>query len=709
MNKIYMKTYKIALIVLEICTIYCFVISVFGKKAVYDYKSYILVIGILVYIGIVCLFYYKCRNFSNKMLKYFIIVLLSMYLILTLVFGLRIKSERPTDIFNLHNAAISYLRTGEIQDIDYFAHYPYQLNYTYLLIFVYKIGCFFGITDYRTSGTIFGTILLFFSAVLTYKVANKVKDKYLGVCALFVFVTNPIFWIYSSYYYTDLIGMLLFLLIINISLYVYANKNQNINILLCLLLGFIILIGYKFRATVAIAGIAILVLSIGIFGKINKKMYISYFIAVGLGCLIALVWKRSIDSYFGIELDQDKQFPIVHWVMMGLSEERKGRWSGSLWGYTNSFATYEEKFGANVEAIKKSLLDMGVLGLIRLIFDKLAMMWSDGMTALTINFETSVHYGTLYEYTIGNSRAVTCYYTQIIRSSMLICTIPYLFYEMKNKLGKKSVLAVTFLGFMVFYFFWEVHEKYVLMFLPILIIMATYGIGKMVELFEKWQTLILKFTSGEYIICKIKFYEILKKIYLVVCIITILLYICCWNNVVIKTDRKYNKVVYQSNSSDSISIGHAAIRQTFLTKQDFNSIYIKFLNDNVPKEQQYSFALYNDSNDCIYKEDFIANDINNDTYHVFDFDDIHVKGYHEFYFEIVAYDEYKETLKIRNAGNDYSDYYARGSCLVSDEFKGDLTFRVYYVETVGYYSKSFYIIMAFIVILMEIAVYKSIK
>ena len=178
---------------------------------------------------------------------------------------------------------------------------------------------------------------------------------------------------------------------------------------------------------------------------------------------------------------------------------------------------------------------------------------------------------------------------------------------------------------------------------------------------------------------------------------------------VIRTAKKYNYVVYQSSSSDSVNIGQVAIRQTFLTNQDFNSIYIKFLNDDVPKEQRYSFALYDDSNDCIYKEVFVANDISNDTYHVFDFDDIHVNEYHEFYFELVACDEYRETIKIRSAGNSDADYYARGKCLVSDECKGDLTFRVYYVETVGYYPKSFYIIMAFIVILIEVIVYKSIN
>ena len=223
MSKVYESIYKMVLIILVICTVYCFVISVFGKKQVYDYNAYILIMGIIVYIGIICVLYQKCKELTDKKLNYIIIAMLASYFMLTLIFGLRIKSERPADIFNLHNAAISYLNTGEIQNIDYFYNYPYQLNYTYILIAVYKMGSLLGIEDFRTSGTLFGTLLLFFSAILVWKITEIIKDKSLGVMVLFIYVTNPIFWIYSSYYYTDLMGMLCILLIIYIALYI--NKN----------------------------------------------------------------------------------------------------------------------------------------------------------------------------------------------------------------------------------------------------------------------------------------------------------------------------------------------------------------------------------------------------------------------------------------------------------------------------------------------------
>lgn len=704
MSKVYESIYKMVLIILVICTVYCFVISVFGKKQVYDYNAYILIMGIIVYIGIICVLYQKCKELTDKKLNYIIIAMLASYFMLTLIFGLRIKSERPADIFNLHNAAISYLNTGEIQNIDYFYNYPYQLNYTYILIAVYKMGSLLGIEDFRTSGTLFGTLLLFFSAILVWKITEIIKDKSLGVMVLFIYVTNPIFWIYSSYYYTDLMGMLCILLIIYIALYINKNIASNLNYLLSFVLGFIIFSGYKFRATVIIGGIAVFALGIVKINKTKEKIIYYNIVAMVIGMIIAILVHKGIDSYFGLELDKNKQFPIVHWIMMGLSEESNGRWSGELWNYTNSFPTYNEKFLADIEAINQSLSEMGVLGIIKLLFTKLTIMWTDGMTALIINFETSVHYGDLYEYTIGNKNAFMCYATQIMRGSLLICLVPYLFYEIKQKFSRKSILAVTLFGCMLFYLIWEVHEKYVLMFLPLLMIMAAFGLDVIIKLYSNFHKIVIINENRNYMIFKINIFHGITNIQGGVLIATIILSVFSWNSMVIKTEKKYDYVVYQSNSSGSIGIRDDVVKQTFVTDLDFNAVYIRFLNDNVPKEQQYTFSLYDDSGVCVYQEKFSADDIENDTYHSFNFDTVHVDAYHEFSFDIVADAEYENTIDVCIAGNNYSDLYGRGKCSILGGENGDMTFRVYNVRTEGYYSKVFYISIVVLLILMEIGI-----
>lgn len=187
-------------------------------------------------------------------------------------------------------------------------------------------------------------------------------------------------------------------------------------------------------------------------------------------------------------------------------------------------------------------------------------------------------------------------------------------------------------------------------------------------------------------------------------IATIILSVFSWNSMVIKTEKKYDYVVYQSNSSGSIGIRDDVVKQTFVTDLDFNAVYIRFLNDNVPKEQQYTFSLYDDSGVCVYQEKFSADDIENDTYHSFNFDTVHVDAYHEFSFDIVADAEYENTIDVCIAGNNYSDLYGRGKCSILGGENGDMTFRVYNVRTEGYYSKVFYISIVVLLILMEIGI-----
>lgn len=710
MTKLCMKLYKMILIILVFSTIYCSVITIFGAKTTYAYEPLILFIGIYFYICIVCFVYQQCQKCSDKHIACLIVFMLSIYLFLTLVFGLRIKSERPVDIFNLHNAAISYLRTGQIANVDYFSTYPYQLNFAYLLILIYKFADLAGIVDYRTVGTLFGALLLFFSAILTYKIAEKVKDKYMGIAALFVFITNPIFWIYSSYYYTDLTGMLFLLLTIYIALCINSRTVENTSIWLCILLGALVTIGYKFRATVAIGGIAVLGLGIIKFipnCKAERIKLIKYFVAFLIGCILALICWNLIDSYFAVELDKDKKFPIVHWIMMGLTEESSGKWSSKCWNYTNSFPTYEEKLSGNISAIKSSLSEMGILRLLKLLLNKLVTTWSDGMTALIVNFKTSVHYGPLYEYTIGNKSVITCYATQIMRGSLLISVIPFIFYELKNIFNKKSILTITFFGYMLFYCFWEVHEKYVFMFLPLLIVMAVYGIHLLTEMLRNFKEIAIT-GKNEYKITKDKIYKYITKVCTVFIIATLFIWIFSWESMVVEPEKKYNFVVYQSSTTDQINVADSTVKQTFLTNTGFNGILIKFLNNDVPSDQEYTFSLFNDSNTLLYKEIFQANDIKNNVYHAFCFDEVKVTEYHEFSFEVEANNHYSNTLTICSAGNSYSDYYSRGICSVSDEEKGDLTFRVYNIETVGYYPKLFYVIILIAVLLIEGSVYFSI-
>lgn len=51
----------------------------------------------------------------------------------------------------------------------------------------------------RTAGTLLGIGLFWLSSVLLYAIVEKIKNNKVALLALFMFMTNPLFYFYSSY------------------------------------------------------------------------------------------------------------------------------------------------------------------------------------------------------------------------------------------------------------------------------------------------------------------------------------------------------------------------------------------------------------------------------------------------------------------------------------------------------------------------------
>lgn len=204
------------------------------------------------------------------------------------------------------------------------------------------------------------------------------------------------------------------------------------------------------------------------------------------------------------------------------------------------------------------------------------------------------------------------------------------------------------------------------MFLPVLVIVAVNGIGFVLEWFQDFRELTLsgkeECSADRSIVCKI-----LRNISLGVLVITVMLYATYWNDMTVRQDRKYNIIVYQSSATGSVEVENHAVRQYFRASTEFNGVYVKYINDGVPKNQEYTFAMYDDNNTCLYLENFTAGDIAHEVYHAYWFDTVVVEGEHEFFFEIKAAQNYEDSIKICSAGNAYSDYYAGGWCRVGSD------------------------------------------
>ena len=74
----------------------------------------------------------------------------------------------------------------------------------------------------------------------------------------------------------------------------------------------------------------------------------------------------------------NQQFPVVHWVMMGMNEKSKGGFNRNDRRYTSSFPTKEQKRKADIARLKQRVKKMGPVGLAKHFGNKMMRVWAMG-------------------------------------------------------------------------------------------------------------------------------------------------------------------------------------------------------------------------------------------------------------------------------------------------------------------------------------------
>ena len=248
-------------------------------------------------------------------------------------------------------------------------------------------------------------------------------------------VMNPIFYLYTSYFYTDTLCMPfavigLYLLIKSIK----TNNTRN-KIILGILSGLTFLIGLKVR-------IVVIILLIAAFAYIliNKKVIkkITIYISVFLGLIVGVLGFKVVESNFEIKLDENAAFPITHWLMMGLNEEYTGGYNSKDHDLTFNEPTYEDKKEANIKEIKTRLSELGPIGLIKLEGMKIARTWSSGNYGVYAKLNNTSDGSGIYEYLggYGNTNIFLKYTLQILKTyiSFMILLGVYQIFRKKERI-----------------------------------------------------------------------------------------------------------------------------------------------------------------------------------------------------------------------------------------------------------------------------------
>mgnify|MGYP001860453589 FL=1 len=665
MNKFFSISYKVIIAILIVLFSYITLVSAFYGL---DQNLFpiIVIIGTIITFFLFKFIYKQIQKLSSKKIKIIAIIISILFFIGLLLVGLLLPISSVTDLSHI----IEYVnRMFSLDSLtitgSYFSKYTNQVP---LLIFAYfftKIGSIFGCTNVVLMGTIFNALFMSIMAFFIYLTGKELKDEKTGLLALIFTVINPIFYLYSSYFYTDTLCMPF--AVIGLYLAIKCIKTDSIKkkILFGILSGLIFFIGLKVRIVVVILLIAILALIL-INKEIKHKLKIYFVLLIGL--VVGLLGFKVAYSFFDINLNPNEAFPITHWLMMGLNEEHTGGYNGSDHDLTFNEKTYEEKKEANIEEIKTRLKELGPIGLIKLEGAKIARTWSSGNYGVYAKLNNTSDGVGIYEYLggYGNTNIFLKYSLQILKtyiSFMILLGLVTRFRKKSDTYHYEDIIYIALFGAILFYILWESAQRYSLSFLPWMII----PLGLIYERINKKEEDLSK---------KEKYNHIMKISSIALMLITTLLLTMNFYKYTLE-EKTYEDVrILSYRGFSKIEIGENTVSQTFTTDNNFNQISINFENTNKEEKSTYLFRLYDSkTGEILAQKEFASSNVNGN--YKFKFDDINPTAETTYEIEITKL-EGESVLKIGTYDEGvYYKSYNNGSILTNDEeMTGSFIFRV---------------------------------
>ena len=662
---------------LLIFTIICFSISLIGAIFFYTNRSYdylnplVLIVGSIVYLLLLIKLYKVIIKLDDKKKKIIVGILLGLQFILLLISAFVISSIPQVDLIHILTEINSLNDTGSILNSVYYSVYP---NNRFLLIILYWLQKIIPIGN-RLLFSLLSTICISVMSLLTYKTVNKVLNLNKGLLSLFICVLSPIFYLYVSYYYTDVLMLPFASILIYLIVKTKDEKNLKSNVLYGLLIGIIAIIGYKIRAVAIFILVAYFVYLI-----FTKKILIvlKKFAPIIIGAILTITCIDTIENKFFTNVNVDKEFPMTHWIMMGVNEKSYGYYSQDDYNLSSSASNVSERTDLNIKEIKNRLSDLGPFGTVKLLVVKLVSVWGKGDYSYQKYLELVNDFNPSYSYLLEDKNIVINYLLQFSKIVVMFMAIISLINIYKS--GKKSIIAISLFGAVFFYLVWEVCPRYGLSFLPWLILIGTCSYDTLNTNYEKF-----------------KFYKYFKCIILV---LTLALFAFSFN--------KYTGISYKENivAKDSvtnvkyISLNkEAVITQTLDLYDSFNKIRLKFKVNEID-DATYKLELIT-KNEVVYEKDFKKNDLKNKKYTDFYLD----KTYEGGSYTVRLSSDSTSDLEVYIAYKEKFDYYPNGILEVNKkEETGDLMFEVVNNEERGIYTYLEYMTIMILTLGMEVIV-----
>lgn len=388
-------------------------------------------------------------------------------------------------------SASDYVLYGTLDKLDYYARYPnnqfFLIAITTLFHLVKWIYPQADFAVFHTVSVVVSCLFIWLTIQIIYATAKELWGVRQAALAGIVATGCLPLYMYAQFFYTDTVGMLLFSLLLFVGVKLYRQTSFRKRIAFAALLGTLAGFTYHIKVIPYILFIGIIIAEL-----LHKRGIKEKLLVVSLLLLCCGMSQFAVGAYsdstaarqFGVteELKEYYEYPLTHWVMMGLNTETDGGYNVDDVVYTVSFHTMKERKEENKKVIQERLEDFGTVGYLEFILQsKLPRTWGNSCFGGNDYLARQPMYEDwiLVQLLSQDGRyheqlsIYTWFYYVAMLIGMILSGIMALIHWREDDALQAGRIAL--LGLALFQMLWECNSRYLVTFIPLMIILAMDG------------------------------------------------------------------------------------------------------------------------------------------------------------------------------------------------------------------------------------------
>lgn len=429
----------------------------------------------------------------------FLAVTLSLFLLVQLRVGYALQVLPGWDAGAVAESAFGIADGSMVTFYDYFQTYPNNLAITVGLTMYSQLLMAIGVPS---SGLLFGAIalncvVLCSAILLTYLCARHLISEGAAVFTLFPSALYIMLSPHISVVYSDSLGIVFPVLLLYLHLKAVRARTLPMKLVLWILLGAVTAIGFNLKPTAVFATAAI----VGVYAleyllrqersllKLRAVVAVVAATGLGFGATHTALWHEiKSQPYIGFDLDANtKAFPLTHFLMMGATGT--GSFSQDDVFATAAIEDPAERYRHGLEVYGQRVAEMGYPGYLQFLDRKAVWTFGDGSfhswgEGLLLTKEDPFPVddklsNEIQDHMFGNGThygVTTTIWQSVWLALLFLVALPLKVRSPRLLTSNAAIMRWSLLALTLFLLFFETRPRYLYLYLPYFVLLATLTI-----------------------------------------------------------------------------------------------------------------------------------------------------------------------------------------------------------------------------------------